>query len=360
MSSNRLYNLFQSLHLNRRDIDSYGTTKDVAMKNNIEQKAASNDFDTDAFEGWEEQNFNTHLMQNLDAKFNPKPKINYIKGISLAVLGVAVISMLFIYNLNHSSKVKDKSPQKPKVTSSMMIDETDILIRKEIEEMTEAPTKQQIKPTKIKSDFAEMKTFEEEKQTAKEVGELPIKEVKPAKEIELILNKKLAKEIYLNDLKLIDYNKYRTEPVVKTKQVLLTGTPANMESDQSEEVEASWRTVDIPYNDYLDKSLRILNSGNYKKALSRFETVQKSYPEDINSLFYGGFCLYNLGEYESAIKQFQKCLVGNFSNFDEEAEWMLAQAYALDGNKQKANSLFKSIAEKNGYYAQQAKGKISQ
>ncbi len=360
MSSNRPYNLFQSLHLHRKDIDSYGKTTDPVQKNSIEQKAASNSFDNDAFEGWEENSFNTEMMQNLDAKFIHKPKINFTKGISLTVILGTIISLLFVYNLNHESKPTDKPFKNADLTSSMMVDESDIILPQKIEEMNNAPIHKQIKPKKIKSDFAEMKTIEEEVKSNQEVNQLPIKEINPEKEKVLIPNKTNAKEIYLNDLKLIDYSSYRSNPTVKTKQVLLTGTPANKESEESEEVEATWRTVDIPYNDYIDKSLRILNGGNYKKALSRFENVLKTYPDDMNSIFYSGFCLYNLGEYAAAIEKFQKCRNGKFNNFDEEAEWMSAQAYILNGNKTKAIAVFKSIIEGNGYYAKQAKVKISQ
>ena len=360
MSSNRLYNLFQSKHLHREDVDTYGATEDATLKNSIEQKAASNSFDNDGLEGWEENDFNTDLMQNLDAKFTPKSKIKSIKGISLTLLTVTIIAILFVYNLNYSSKDSDKAIENAKATSTMMVDESDLMLPQAIEEMQEAPMQIQIKPRKIKSEFAEMKIIEEEIQNEIEINNLPINNIKPEKEKVIISSRKIAKEMYLNDLKLIDYSSYRTDPAVKTKQVLLTGTPANLESEESEEIEATWRTVDIPYNDYIDKTLRILNSGNYKKTLSRLETILKTYPEDINATFYSGFCLYNLGEYNSAISSFQKCMNGKFNNFDEEAEWMTAQAYLLCGNKSQANTIFKSIVSKNGYYAKQAKGKISQ
>src|SRR5690606_19348128 len=133
-----------------------------------------------------------------------------------------------------------------KLTSSLMIDETDIILPQEIEEMNNAPAHQQIKPKKIISDFAEMKTIEEENKNTSEISDLPIKEIQSEKEKVLITNRTLGKEIYLNDLKLIDYSSYRTNPVVKTKQILLTGTPANKESEESEDVEATWKTIDIP------------------------------------------------------------------------------------------------------------------
>ena len=100
MSSNRLHNLFQSKHLERKDLETYGATEDATVKNTIEQKAASNSFDTDALEGWEENDFNTDLMRSLDAKFTPKPKINYIKGISLTVITVTIIAIQICIIIN--------------------------------------------------------------------------------------------------------------------------------------------------------------------------------------------------------------------------------------------------------------------
>lgn len=359
MSSNRLYNLFQSSQLNRKDIENYGVMKDAVQKNSIEQKAASNSFDSDAFEGWEENSFNIELMQNIDAKFIQKPKINYLKGISMTLVIGIIISFLFIYNLNHTKEISEKPKVVRELSTSMMIDETDLILPQKIEKMNNAPIHQQIKPKKIILDFAEMKIIDEENQNQTKIDELPIKEIKIEKEKVLITSKTIGKEIYLNDLKLIDYNSIRSHPTVKTKQVLLTGTPANKESEESEEIEATWKTVDIPYNEFMEKSLRILNGGNYKKALSRFETVLKTYSDDLNAYFYSGYCLYNLGEYDTAIDYFQKCMTGKFNNFDEEAEWMSAEAYFLSGNKSKAIKIFKSIVEKNGYYAKQAKAKIS-
>ncbi len=360
MSSNRLYKLFASSHLERKDVETYVTTDDAVVKNTIEQKAMSSSFDNDAFEGWEENGFNTKMMHKLDSKFMPKAKINYLKTISLTIITLTVISLLFVYNLNQSKTHSENKTKPTETASTMAVDESDIMLPQLIEEMKEAPIQKQIKLTKIKSDFAEMKVLEQEIKNENEINTLPINKVKQEKEKSIITSRKMAKEIYLNDLKLIDYDSYRTDPIVKTKQIILSGTPANLESEESEDIEASWKTVEIPYNEFIDKTLRILNGGNYKKALTRFETILKTYPDDINSLFYTGFCLYNLAEYEASISNFQKCLHGKFSNFDEEAEWMTAQAYLLSGNKDKANIVFKSIASKNGYYAKQAKVKISQ
>jgi len=363
MNSNRLYNIFKSSRLSREDIEGYKSSGNSIDKNATEQKANSDAFNNDAFEGWEENGFDTSSMKNLDKKFLPKKKIFTLKSISLTVFFALIVSIAFIYNQNYKTfeqPISEEVLAQNEPSSEMRIEETDIILPQLIEEMNNAPTHKQIKPKKIISEFAEMKLIEEKKSTSNEVNQLPIKDLDAQKDATIVSNRKTGKEIYLSDLKLVDYKPTKSNATIKTKQVLLSGTPANKEDENSEEIEAEWKTIEIPYMEYIDKSLRILNSGNYKKALSRFETILKTYPEDVNSNFYSGYCLFNLGEYDVSIIYFEKCINGNFNNFDEEAQWLIAQCYLLNGNKSKAKKLLQLIIEQNGYYANQAKVKISQ
>lgn len=359
MNSNRPNNLFHSRRLSREDIETYSTTENSVQKNAIEQKAASNSFDGDAFEGWETHNFDLSNMKKLDSKFGPKSPLKILKQLTATIIGVTGIVFLFIYNLNQDEQQVKQNDTVSTTSQMIKVEESDVITPQQIEEMNVAPIKQQIAPKVIQSEFAERKTLETTKSIEVEVNQLPPNELTNTTEGTIISTRKNVKEIYLSDLKLIDYSSFRAEPSIKTKQILLTGTPANMESKESEDIDAVWQTVEIPYNDYLEKTLRILNHSNYKKALSRFEIILKTYPNDLNAQFYSGYCLFNLGEYELSLSHFQKCIDGLYSNFDEESEWMIAQAYQLDGNQTKANQLFKSIVAKNGYYAKQAKSKIS-
>lgn len=361
MNSNRLYNIFKSSKLTREDIENYKSSDSSFEKNTIEQKVNADDFNEDAFNGWEEHNFDTSLMKKMDNKFLPKNHFLSLKNISLAIAFGVIIVIAFIYNQKHTVEEINILTSKTEDTpSEIIIEETDIILPQIIEAMDNAPSHNQIKPKKIISEFAEMKLIEEKKSSTIEVNKLPIKKIATENNVTIISNRKSGKEIYLNDLKIVEYQLNDSQPKITTKQILLTGTPANKENENTEEIEAEWKTVEIPYLDYIDKSLRILNNGNYKKALSRFETVLKTYPKDINSSFYSGYCLFNLGEYEKSISYFEKCINSEFNNFDEESEWMIAQCYLLEGNRIKAKQVLQGIIDKKGFYAYQAKKKISQ
>jgi tetratricopeptide (TPR) repeat protein len=133
-----------------------------------------------------------------------------------------------------------------------------------------------------------------------------------------------------------------------------------MENKNSDDVLATWEIIDIPYIDYIKKSVRIFSRENFKKALSRFEIIFDSYPNDVNANFYSGLCLFNFGEYKNAIESFSKCIDSPFTNFDEESRWMIAMCHENDGNHTVSKKLFKQITDAKGYYASQARDKLNQ
>jgi tetratricopeptide (TPR) repeat protein len=115
--------------------------------------------------------------------------------------------------------------------------------------------------------------------------------------------------------------------------------------------------IEIPYHEYIKKTIGIFATGNYNKALYRFEEILDSYPDDVNANFYGGLCYFNLGKIEKAKLCFKNCVDHNFLNFTEEAEWYLAKCYLAEGNKEAAKTLLTKIANTKGFYAEQA-GKL--
>ena len=167
----------------------------------------------------------------------------------------------------------------------------------------------------------------------------------------------MAIEVYFHDFKLIDYSHYRDAPEVSTRLIILTGLPADHESELSETPDPIWKDVKVPYMEYIDKTMRIFGSGSYKKALTRFQTILATYPHDVNANFYAGICMYNLKEYQLAISHFNVCRAGGYANFDEEAEWMTALCYDKMSSP-KATELFNKIADRNGFYSKQAEKRI--
>ena len=366
MSLNRLYNIFKSGRLERADVEAYGRSTDSSAKNAIEQKAMNDSFDADAMEGWEELSYDPSVMANLDKKFAPAKGMSLLKIIGgTALVTSAVVAVLYftvfkessnpIIASNDDDQTETPAPAKMQI---IILDESDVSLPEPIQQMVQAPKAEQVQAKQISKEFQEIITFHIE--TPKlPIQNLPNVNPFPAHQPEIVKDHKAAKEIYLHSMKLVDYRKYREKPQIRTKQLMLTGTPANQEDQYSVDEDPVWRDVNVPYIDYIDKSVKIFERGNYKKALTRFETILETYPYDVNANFYAGICLFNLREYNKAIAHFSKCLGGKFSNFDEEAQWMMAESYEKTGARSKAKALYNSIADGNGFYANQAQEKLN-
>lgn len=166
---------------------------------------------------------------------------------------------------------------------------------------------------------------------------------------------------YLEDLKVIDYSGLYTNPI-KKREIDLAGTPANMENELSERPDPIFKIVQIPYEDFLEESLSLFKNNDYKNALKNFMTILDHYPDDLNAFFYGGLCYYNIGKSNKAIDWFNKCIYNSYSTFEEEAIWYKALCL-LDGKNNQKNEgkkILMEIVEKNGFYSERAKEKLSQ
>ena len=349
-----------SENLTREDIDTYRETSDEKVKQLIEEKSLGSDFDSDALEGWANSSIGTKRMKLIDDNFIGKGRNLNLKIIS----GIIVFTILITFFLLYNNSTYIKSKKVNSTQGSVIYEKTDIITPDEIELMVEIPIKEQIKITTIQKDFKIQKTDEISSNEVKEpiiVDRIETSKIVQQKndaiqsEIELAKNQSLGKEIYLVEMKLVDYRLYRSKPTVKTKTIELNNTPASQEDKFSKEEDVSnWRVTEIPYIEYIEKTMSLFSKGNYKKALSRFEIILESYPKDINANFYGGLCYFNLGEFEKAIQTFETSIESEFSNFNEESEWYLAKSYSANGQEDKASSLFKKINKNGGYYSKQA------
>jgi len=345
--------------MSRSDIEKYGEQDSGVSKNSIEQKEMSDSFDQDAMEGWKEASYDTSVLHTMKSKLFIQSSFPWMTAIgSLLVGGILVLGYQAFLPENNET-VNPKIAQKndsniPIIPVEINIESTDVIIPVEIEQMLEIAKEEQIIPEAIIEDFVHMEEFE-----IKFPALVPI--IIPVISIESlapVIDKFNAKEIYLNDLKLIDYREYRTDPVIETKQLILTGTPADREDESSESFESDWKDVQRPYLQYLDKSIYYFNKRKSKKALARFETIIQAYPLDVNANFYGGLCLYNFGEYEEAIKRFETCLSTKYRNFDDEAIWMKALCLEQLNKQVEAKNIFLLISESKGFYSNQAKEKL--
>lgn len=346
----------------REDIHNYGTSSDQRMKHDIEMRSNESGFEQDAFDGWDALNYDLSAMKRLDKRFM-KSNFSWFNVSLVLVTIVSVSTAIFFWMSSNTTEktnqvgteIANQDGVSEPVT--IAIDEEDIVLDVEIQEMTEAVEPEQINVVHIQSEQKSIDSFQLAKlevDTVQQLKLLPTEPVDRSTLPELMKSKMYGKEVYLNDLKLLDYREYRSRPEVKTKQLVLTGTSADKEYSNSEGQTSEWRDVQIPYIDYIDKTTRLFSRNSFKKALDRCETILKTYPDDINALFYGGICLYNLKEYDKAMDYFSKVRNTDFSNFDEESLWLIANCLEKSGSIEKAKLKYQEIAREGGFYAKQA------
>jgi TolA-binding protein len=359
-------NISKGAGLSREDIQRYAETSDQRMKHEIEMRSNESAFEQDAFDGWEAMKHDPAVMQRLDKRFKSS-------GFNFLTVGMAVVTVISIItaiyfwqnaqterNETIASTEQTEQPD-PSENITFTLDQEDVQLDEAIEVMIEAQEPEQIKVESILSEQKSIDSFQLAKFEADSLHKLellPTSEVDKPEIPELIQSKTLGKEVYLNDLKLLDYRAYRSRPEIKTKQLVLTGTSADKESTAHEGQTSEWRDAEIPYIDYIDKTTRLFSKNNFKKALDRCETIIKTYPDDINALFYGGICLYNLKEYQRAIEYFSCVRNSDFSNFDEEAIWLIANCLERSGNSEMARAKYAQILKEGGFYAKQAQERL--
>jgi TolA-binding protein len=339
-------------NLSREEIQAYLSSNDEKVKHAIEKKSLTNHFDEEALNGWSENASDLTGLQQLDKKFKPSSLNYYWIGSSIVAASLIIGTVFFMFS------PKNESTQLATITQ---VEKTDYILPDSVQKMVESPQKERISIQKmmIKKQVSalekskESKEFEEKETTVKEAESINILPVhKPeVKSERQILKKIAAKEIYLNELKLVDYRAYRSKPFISVESLQLSGVPADKESKEEQLKEAEKSMVEIAYFDYIKKTTKLLNEGDFKQTLARCNIILSYYPDDINALFYSGVCYYNLSDYTNAIEAFKHCLESKFDNFDEEAEWLLAKSYDAKGDKEKSKAMFQLIKERGGYYS---------
>jgi TolA-binding protein len=343
-------------NLSRKEIKQYRESRDEKEKFSIELKSIENDFDMDALDGWVNAKSGTQLMTKLDSKFSNKINSKKIY-ISITIL---LLSLFFIYHLNSPNEFRKVSKSNKVNVTKKEIENSNEEITEEIMKMIELPGKQQIKIKTIQQDLKAQReetnstNFNQEKITIETLPTSDWKKIdlsfKPERKQEL------GKEIYIHDVKLLDYRIYRSRPQIKTKQLIINGTPASQENKNQDPIDISeWKTIDIPYIEFIDETISIFAKGNNKKALTKMEQILENYPDDLNANFYSGICYYNLNEFNKAINAFEKCLSSQFNNFNEEAEWYLAKSFQANNEDEKARILFEKIKNSSSFYSNQVK-----
>ncbi len=355
--------------LSRQEIEDYkagtGNTHD------IESKAAGSDFNDQALEGWKSTSSSVNDgMWATDNKMNQFVNNGSAggastKGMTLSfVLFTLTMLTLIIFTYQGNSAV-DKNPQivekiKDESSRSEEIDfytaispekqiTSNELIKNQETKSTESQLPKAAVNKKLKAETTPQKT-----EVEKEEIQLPIQssgKIPNSSKSNLVY--KDAQEVFLSDLKNVDYRAYRNRPI-KVRNTLDVGIPASQSSKEEKQEFPSLQMVEITYIDYLTTSSEFFSQGQYKTALKHYLTILDTYPDDVNANFYGGLCYFNLGQFDQATELLRKSYTLGYGNFREEARWFTAKALVEQNHTIKARYLLGEIVKEGGFYSDNA------
>jgi|GEM_PF-1171540 len=335
--------------LTREQIDAYKHATESERRKT--EGSLNGSFEQDALDGWQASTVGTSSMQRLDKRFNSPSRLPlYLSGIAAAV----IITGIAVFTTTTPSAHQAKKQQ-----VELSVEQTDVSLPTAIDTLEALPETRQIAIASIKTMQQELQSQPASVPTT-DIREIPAIVLDPlviptlSETTPRISRQKSAKEVYFHDLKVIDYSAYRSKPEIETEQIVLTGTSADLEVVNSETTETTFKTVAIPYMDYIAKTMKYVGKGKWKESLQRLQLIVKTYPDDVNGHFYAGLCSYNLQQYAEAKQHFATCLQLPFSNFNDEASWYLAESLLANGERNEAKELFTVIRDQKGYYAKQA------
>ncbi len=363
--------------LTRNEVDEL---KQGHSTHELEMKSNDDEFNQDSMEGWGSINKDVNsAMSSLDSKMkqhlSTAEKPSSDKSSILLFLGVFCIAMIILifytYKGNRLNDVKSEvvSAEKKEYQSESNIEKLNEVSSVENQlnevdeyiaiEKAEQITKEQLKRKGLAIETKNENLIEDDSKIQSLIKTL---EPKNLSEVPTAENERLsyasAPEVYLNELKSVDYRGIREDKPIQLLQKLPIGTPASQaEKENSGNIEDELITKKIDYIDYLQESQWFFSKNKFKKALKRYLIIVEQYPEDVNAHFYSGLCYHNLGQYEKAITHFDQSYSISLGNFREEALWFKAKAFLKQGKQQNAKSILKSIKHEGGFYSEEA-GKL--
>lgn len=104
----------------------------------------------------------------------------------------------------------------------------------------------------------------------------------------------------------------------------------------------------------LRAAMVLYNSGNYEEAVIEFDKILSSGVENESALFYEGVSFLSLGNGDKAESAFEKVINIGASKLKDQAEWYLALSYLLEEKKENAESLLTKIISEQNYYSSSA------
>ncbi len=340
--------------------DYYSGKMNDQEAHDFEAKATDDDFIADATDGYMDHPEGIEALGDLKEKFYQQNNISTgLSGKSILVLSSAaiilvVLSTIFLIKWNSNSQEtplasnepNQEKQEEPKVNEQPVL-ELDTASAPITEEARIIEKEKPISPEKVIVEQKEIKNYEEE---------LPVEKLEKKNLLTLEIDnkeksiqKKKIKYLYLADFKVVDYSDIYTNSGLPDGD--LNGLPARFEKEK-QIIENEPKL--IKYEDYLEEALIKLKQENHTDAIQMLKKIQQTFPDDLNSSFYQGIAYFNLKDYKHAGENFEKALSAPYFIFDEETEWYLYLCKKALGEKDKAARLLEKIKKRKGFYYKRA------
>jgi len=164
---------------------------------------------------------------------------------------------------------------------------------------------------------------------------------------------------YVKELLTVNYKELHAEKITTT-EFKLSGLPASAENKNSETLgDVQTIVKEISYDDYLLEAMTLFRNNNFKAALKKFKVILEQYPKDLNALFYGALCYYNINQLNSAIAHFNSCIEHKYNTFYEEANWYKAISLFEKKDKSACIEILNKIIQGKGFYTKRAEELMS-
>lgn len=102
----------------------------------------------------------------------------------------------------------------------------------------------------------------------------------------------------------------------------------------------------------LEEAMTLFNSGEFKKAASKFDEELKVHPENAEALYFGGVSNYISGENNNAQQKFEKLIKKGV--YTDGAKWYKANVLLRKGNKEEAMQIIRELTNTTGSYKERA------
>lgn len=360
--------------------DYFSGNLSVEQKRKIERKIAQDDFNMDAIEGL---NSDKDAISNFEDVKNQTFKMidkkakgwQFHHSIMLAIVLVVLMLVLGSKLFPESGDVivEQNNINTIVISDSVVSDisnaKTTSLTENEIDSATLLPEIQLILAISLIDNTPILKETNAvipisdafSKDSSYYIEEL-ISYQKPKKEntIDLPSNDKLkyikVPHVYMHKFKVVNYAViYKTHLDVQND--VYTGTSAileNKDAELNDIHEFKITTIEVPYKEYLNETMKFLSENDFKTALKRFNIILESYPEDLNAHFYSAICYYNISQFDKAIYHFDVAFNHPYKSFSIDAQWYKAKTYYQSGEYQLSQKLLMQIIEEEDYYKTQA------